>query len=127
MNSSKKTLRGGIRALVVAAGVLVVGVGGAQAATLASGPLRVADQNSYSCTAVNVGGGDIAVAVKVTIDGGGGGATKSCAPLSPTGVCAAENDAGSTAYRFCTITTSNKKGTRGTFCNTSTGICVPVQ
>jgi hypothetical protein len=115
-----------VRAMVAAAGLLLVG-SAARATMLASGALWVADSDGYSCTAVNASDKSVAVEVKVTIDGGGGGATQSCSPLGPTSVCAAVNDAGSAHYRFCTIATSNKKATRGTFCNTTTGLCVPVQ
>jgi hypothetical protein len=114
--------------VALCAGVLA-GAGTAHAATLASGPLRVAEQNAYSCSAGNVGTREVDVEVTVTIDGGatGNGVSTTCAGLAPNAVCVAANDAASTKYRFCTVKTSNRKAVRGTFCNTTTAVCVPVQ
>lgn len=118
---------GTLRTVLVVAGLLAFGGGQALAGTLSSGPLRVLVGASYSCAAVNVGSKDVSVEVKVTINNGGSGVTTTCATLNPESVCAAENDAGGTNYRFCTITTKSKRSIRGTFCNTTTGICIPVQ
>jgi len=127
MSSNSKKTHNGLRAVLVAAAMLAAGSSAAEAATLASGPLRVADQQYFTCSVANVGTGDVAAKVDVTIAGGGYGAASNCPALAPAGVCAADNQAGSANYRYCTITTSNRKAVRGTFCNTSTGICVPVQ
>lgn len=119
-------MRKGIR-LIVGAALLVATASSAQAAAIASGPLRIADLQTYSCSVVNVGTKPVDVAIVVTIDGGGGGATKTCAALAPNDVCIAENDAGSFGYRFCTATASSRKSVRGTFCDVTTGICTPLQ
>jgi hypothetical protein len=116
----------GIR-LALAAALLAATASSAQAAAIASGPLRVADLQTYSCSVVNVGTKPVDVDVAVTIDGGGNGATKKCAGLVPNDVCIAENDAGSFGYRFCTATVSSRKSVRGTFCDVTTGTCTPVQ
>jgi hypothetical protein len=99
----------------------------AHAASLGTGPLRVADLQSYRCAVVNIGTRPTDVEVVVTIGGGGGGADKSCAALAPNGVCVAENDAGFAADRFCTVAAGSRRSVRSAFCNVSTGICVPVQ
>ncbi|MBY0275400.1 hypothetical protein K2Z84_08665 [Candidatus Binatia bacterium] len=119
-------MRKGIRILLGAALIATV-ASRADAAQIGSGPLRVADLESYTCAVVNIGTKPVDVDVVVTIDGGGGGATKKCAGLVPNDVCIAENDAGSSGYRFCTATASSKKSVRGTFCDVGTGLCVPVQ
>ena len=62
----------------------------------------------------------------VTIDGGGG-ANTSCAGLAPSDVCVAGNDAAFAADRFCTVSAGNGRSVRGTFCNVTAGICLPVQ
>ena len=119
----------GFQAAIVAATVLI-GASGAQAATLASGPLWLAVGDDYSCSAANTSNSkDIVVEVSVTIDGSiaGSGSVESCAPLTPRTVCSADNEAGGAKYRYCTITTSSKQATRGTFCNKTTGVCIPVQ
>ena len=77
--------------------------------------------------AVNVHTGAVAAEIGVTIAGGGYGAAADFPSLSPAGVCAAENQAGSSNYRYCTIRTTNRKAVRGTFCNDTTGVCIPVQ
>jgi hypothetical protein len=125
----KSTTEKGMRFRAMVVTVVVFASGAAQAATISSAPLRIADSNNYSCAAVNVSTKDVAVEVNVSITGGaiGSGASEACSPLSPTSVCVAENQAGSANFRYCTITTSNKRAIRGTFCNTSTGICVPVE
>lgn len=116
----------GIR-LFLGAALLAATATNAHAASIASGPLRVADLQTYNCSVVNVGTKPVDVEVVVTIDGGGGGATKKCAGLLPSDVCIAENDAGSFGYRFCTATATSKKSVRGTFCDVNTGICTPLQ
>jgi hypothetical protein len=115
------------RTLLVASAVLAVGPGAARAATLASGPLRIGDLQNYSCSAVNAGTRDVTVEVIVTIEDGGFGTSEACSPLSPTSVCSADNEAAFAKYRYCTIKTTSKRDTRGTFCNTTTGVCIPVQ
>jgi len=127
MTSITKKTYIGFRAVLVAAAILAVGSSAAEAATLASGPLRIQDLQWFTCMAVNVHTGDVAAKVDVTIAGGGYGASASCPSLSPAGVCAADNQAGSANYRYCTITTTNRKAVRGTFCNNTTGVCIPVQ
>lgn len=119
-------MRKGIRILMGAA-LLAAVASRAEAASIGSGPLRVDDLETYTCAVVNIGTKPIDVEVEVTINGGGNGATKKCAGLAPDGVCVAENDAGSAGYRFCTATASSKKSVRGTFCDVSTGLCIPVQ
>jgi hypothetical protein len=113
--------------LVLATAILGAASGRAEATTIGSGPIRIVDNNNYACSVVNYGTKPIAVEVNVTIAGGGYGAETSCPTLGPNEVCTATNDAGSASYRFCTVTTSNKRSTRGSFCNNTTGICVPVQ
>jgi hypothetical protein len=114
--------------MLVAAVVLVAGVGGAQAATLSAGPLLIGENNTYSCAAVNIGTKDIAVEVSVTIDGSsaGSGTVEACPALAPRTVCAGTNS-GATNFRYCTVKTSSKTSTRATFCNRTTGICIPLQ
>lgn len=119
-------MKKGIR-LFLGAALLAATASTADAAGIAAGPLRVADLESYTCAVVNIGTKPVDVEVVVTINGGGGGATKKCAGLAPNGVCLAENDAGSSGYRFCTATATSKKSVRGTFCDVSTGICIPLQ
>lgn len=119
-------MKKGIR-LLIGAALLAATASSAQAAAIASGPLRVADLENYSCAVVNVGAKPVDVEVVVTIDGGGGGATKTCAALAPNDVCIADNDAGSSGYRFCTAIVGSKRSVRGTFCDLSTKLCVPVQ
>jgi hypothetical protein len=119
-----------LKAVIVAAVLITVAGGGAQAATVAGGPLLIASLNDYSCSVVNISSKDLtSVVVKVTIDGGGGGATQTCAPLAPNTACTASNSAGGgTSRRFCTATVSSGKKTfRGTFCDTTAGTCVPLQ
>ena len=116
----------GIR-LFLGAALLAATASTAHAAAIAAGPLRVADLESYSCSVVNIGTKPVDVEVVVTINGGGNGATKKCPGLAPNGVCIAENDAGSSGYRFCTATATSKKSVRGTLCDVSTGICIPLQ
>ena len=119
-------MKKGIR-LFLGAALLAATASSAHAAAIASGPLRVADLESYTCAVVNIGTKPVDVEVVVTINGGGGGATKKCPGLAPYGVCLAENDAGSSGYRFCTATATSKKSVRGTFCDTSTDVCTPLQ
>lgn len=119
-------MKKGIR-LFLGAALLAATATSANAASLASGPLRVADLQTYGCSVVNVGTKPVDVEVVVTIDGGGSGATKTCAGLVPNDICIAENDAGSFGYRFCTATVTSKKSVRGTFCDVTTGICTPLQ
>lgn len=114
----------------LSAAVFLASAVAAQAGSIiASGPLRVADGEDYSCAVVNAGPTDLSsVAVVVTIEGGGGGATKTCTPLGTLAACTAANTAGSTYQRFCSVTVAGRKSAvRGTFCNTTTGQCVPVQ
>ncbi|HZR84191.1 MAG TPA: hypothetical protein VFD92_24045 [Candidatus Binatia bacterium] len=98
---------------------------------LASGPLKIAANDSYSCTAVNVGASDLAqVQVDVTVVGSntGSGFKKTCSPLAANGACEGSNQAGATQYRFCTVgVVGNRKNVRAAFCNTSTGDCLPLQ
>jgi hypothetical protein len=124
---SKERVQKSFRVAAVAAAALVLGNGAAQAATLSSGPLRLAELESFTCSAVNASGREVVANVKVTIANGGFGAEKNCSPLADKAVCTADNQAGFTAYRYCTITTSDKRGTRGSFCNASTKVCIPVQ
>jgi len=129
----------GFRAVLVAAAILAAGSSAAEAATLAAGssaaeaatlapgPLRIQDLQWFTCLAVNAHTGDVAAKVDVMVAGGGCGAGASCPSLSPAGVCAADNQAGSANYRHCTITTTNRKAVRGTFCTNTTRVCIPVQ
>lgn len=125
---SRTGTRVGARLLGLMAGLFAL-AGSAQAATVGSGPLRIADLNAYACAVANVSSKPVAVEVNVIIDGGaaGSGATNVCPALAPNAVCTAANDAGSTNYRTCVVTTGSKRALRGTFCNVTTGICVPVQ
>ena len=113
--------------LALAVAVLAVAASPAAAASIGSGPLRVKDLETYSCSVVNIGTKPVDVAIEVRINGGGNGTTKNCAALAPNAVCVAENDAGSFGYRFCTATVSSKKTLRGSFCDVDTGECTPVQ
>jgi hypothetical protein len=98
---------------------------------LASGPLRVAANAYYNCTAVNVGAAPVAkIDVAVTVAGStpGSGAKASCTPVDGSAACTAENQAGGTQFRFCTVTvTGNRKNVRASFCDTTAGVCVPVR
>ena len=113
--------------MLLGAALMLVGRDPAQAATLASGPLLISAMFAYTCAAQNIGTKSIDVVVTVSLDGGALGATANCPALSPTSVCSAATAAGSDAYRYCTITTNNKRNTRGAFCNTTAGTCVPAQ
>ena len=125
--SSTNGTRKGLRAVTITAALLALSAVQAVAAPLAAGPLRILDNNNYSCAVVNTSSKAIAVKVSVTIDGGGYGAEQDCPSLAPNAVCVATNDAGFAGYRSCTITTSAKRNSHATFCNNSTGICVPAQ
>ena len=127
MSSISKKTYIGFRAVLVATAILVAGSSAVEAATLASGPLYVQGQHYFTCMVANVHTGAVAAEVDVTIAGGGYGAAADCPSLAPAGVCAADNQAGSGNYRYCTITTTNRKAVRGTFCNNTTGVCIPVQ
>lgn len=98
---------------------------------LSSGPLRIMSNSYYNCTAVNVGPTPIAqIDVSVTVSGSapGSGVKKSCTALDSNTVCEGENQAGGSSFRFCTVTvTGNRKNVKATFCDTTAGICVPVQ
>jgi hypothetical protein len=127
MNSNPKAhLR--FSKILVVAGVLAVSAA-AQAATLTSAPLRINANDDYYCGAANVSSKDIAVDISVTISGSnpGSGANASCSPLAPNTACTAINTAGGVNYRFCKVTTSSKKGTKATFCNITTNVCIPVE
>lgn len=113
--------------LAMMVALLAVAASPAAAASIGSGPLRVKDLDNYHCSVVNVSAKPVDVRVAVSINGGGYGADKTCAALAPNAVCVAENDAGSIGYRFCTATVGNKKAVRGTFCDVTSGLCVPVQ
>jgi hypothetical protein len=129
MNANKGT-KARILALAVATAALMGVAGEARAALLASGPLRILSNQYFSCTAVNAGNSAVSVDVAITIAGSnvGSGALEKCASLPSREICEAENQAGGTNYRYCTITTTGpKRAVRGTFCNTTTGVCIPVQ
>jgi hypothetical protein len=113
--------------LALAVALLAISVSPAAAASIGSGPLRVKDLETYGCSVVNVSAKPVDVQVVVSINGGGSGVSKSCPALAPNAVCVAENDAGSFGYRFCTATVSSKKAVRGSFCDVTSGVCVPVQ
>lgn len=114
--------------ILIVAGALVASTA-AHAALLTSGPLKMSPADDYFCGAVNLGSKDIAVDISVTISGSvpGSGATESCPALAKDVVCEAVNEAGGFSYRSCKITTSSKKATKGTFCNTTKNICIPVE
>lgn len=116
-----------IRSTMVAA--LLLGAGTAQAATLpTSAPLLVADGNAYSCAVVNVTGKALtSVVLSVWRADGSLGANTTCAPLDAGAVCSFANPAVGDSYRYCNVTGANKTAVRGTFCNTVTSVCVPVQ
>jgi hypothetical protein len=128
--SSNKGTKARILALAVGAAGLVGLAGDANAALLASGPLRILANEYYRCAAVNAGNTAVDVKVRLSIAGSyvGSGAQNDCTSLGTAEVCEAENQAGGSNYRSCTITTNGaKRAVRGTFCNTSTGVCIPVQ
>ncbi len=129
MNANKGT-KARILALAVATAALMGVAGEARAALLASGPLRILANEYYRCAAVNAGNTAVDVKVRLSIAGSyvGSGAQNDCSSLGTAEVCEAENQAGGTNYRSCTITTNGaKRAVRGTFCNTTTGVCIPVQ
>jgi hypothetical protein len=115
--------------MMVAAAILMAGA--AQAATLVSPPLHLLSGDDYRCMVVNAGTKAIASAkIAVSISGStpGSGFTEDCGPVDPGVVCAGDNEAGGSNYRFCTIDfIGSKSYVRGSFCNTTQGVCVPLQ
>jgi hypothetical protein len=114
--------------ILVVAGALVASTA-AHAALLTSGPLRMSPADDYYCGAVNLGSKPIAVDISVTISGSvpGSGALESCPSLATDVVCEAVNEAGGSSFRSCKVTTTSKKATKATFCNTTKNICIPVE
>jgi hypothetical protein len=126
------TMRSTTRILALAPLALLLLTTAAQAGNvLASGPLRIAANSYYHCTAVNVGPTPIArIDVAVTIPGStpGSGVKESCTAVDSNTICEGENQAGGANFRFCTVTvTGNRKNVKASFCDTTAGICIPVQ
>lgn len=121
-----------VRILLSAALAVLASAPLAHAATvLGSGPLKITANDSYACTAVNVGATTLGeVTVNVTIVGSnvGSGATETCTGLAGNAACEAANQAGGSSYRFCTVSVvGSRKNVRASFCNTTSGVCLPIQ
>ena len=118
-----------LRNVVLSAALVAGFAAGAQAGSLlVSAPLPVANGNSYRCAVVNVGAKEIeAVEVKMLEDGNTLAASMSCTSLPVGEMCIASSTSGDSINRFCTVGGVTKKNVRGSLCNTSTGVCVPIQ
>jgi hypothetical protein len=121
-----------VRILLSAALAILASASLSHAGTvLGSGPLKMAANDNYACTAVNVGSASLAqVTVDVTIVGSnvGSGATETCSALAANGACEATNQAGGATYRFCTVSVvGSRKNVRASFCNLTSGVCLPIQ
>ena len=117
-----------IRSTTIAFGVLLLAASVAQAGGgLASGPIVMTAGDDYQCAVANIGTKEIAsVTVDAIIDGGTIGTTATCAPLAIGAVCTATGSAGATNERFCKATGVSKNSGRGSLCNETTGVCLPL-
>lgn len=117
------------KAMLVGVAILVAGA--AHAATLVSPPLYLQPGDLYRCGVVNGSTKPItSVKIQATINGSyvGSGFTEDCGTLPASEACAGDNEAGGASLRYCTLTfTGSKTYVRAAFCNTTKGICVPLQ
>src|SRR5262245_18600351 len=119
-----------LKPTILAAAFLLAGTA-AQAAVLVSPPLRILGGDWYTCGVVNSGTKTLTSAViDVTISGSniGSGFSEDCGPVPVGTVCSGENEAGGSTWRYCTVTLiGSKTYVRANFCNTTKGVCVPLQ
>jgi hypothetical protein len=116
----------------IAAIVLMLGGTAAHAVTLTAGPLHMSLDDNYTCAVVNVGTtknlGPTTVQVTIVGSNPGSGTTASCDVVEPTHACTAANTAGGNSDRYCVTTAKGRKSAMsGTFCNRTTGFCLPLQ
>jgi hypothetical protein len=118
--------------IIAATTVAVVGFCSAvamAASAPASAPIMMNQGATYECRVVNTSDKSISSVIIDSVQNGGGvSASTGCEPL-PTGqVCVLSSSAASPGFRWCRLTVvGSSKPLRGTFCNTSTNACTPLQ
>lgn len=115
------------RNAMIVLGMLLTTAGNAHAKGLVSPPVYVTGVESYLCMVSNVGTKPLSdVVVTVVVDGGGILSSQTCATVPPGGVCTESGSGGPTSAKFCTATGVSKGNSRGSFCNSSTNVCLPL-
>lgn len=117
------------KATLAAAVILMAGA--AQAATLVSPPFYLQTGDDYYCAVANGSTKPItSVVIDVTISGStiGSGFHEDCGTLPDGDACEGDNEVGSAGLRYCSVQfTGSKTYVRALFCNSTKGICVPLQ